>query len=58
MKAFPILVILALTYVTSAVRGQPTPDPVRKMEISGDYHGCTAPHSLRPLPVLPTASRR
>ncbi|HEV3196814.1 MAG TPA: hypothetical protein VGZ73_02880 [Bryobacteraceae bacterium] len=42
MKAFPILVIFALTFVSSAVRGQPNPDPVRKMEISGDTVGARA----------------
>jgi hypothetical protein len=42
MKAFLILVILSLTYVSSAVRGQPASDPVRKMEMSGDTMGARA----------------
>ena len=39
MKAFPVLVIFALTYVCSVVRGQQTPDAVHKMEIAGDTMG-------------------
>ena len=42
MKAFPLLVIFALTYVCSAFQGQQVPDSVRKMELSGDTMGARA----------------
>jgi hypothetical protein len=39
MKAFPVLIFFALTYVCSPLGGQQPPDSVRKMEISGDTMG-------------------
>jgi hypothetical protein len=42
MKAFPIFIIIALTYVSSVVLGQQVPDSVRKMEMSGDTAGARA----------------
>ncbi len=42
MKAFPLLVIFALTSVCPPVWGQPAPDSVRKMEMSGDTMGARA----------------